>query len=105
MQLSLKTNKQDRSQTDLRSFFTPTQSARSSQSNWSSEKPESNSNSQQATAEMPVKEIISLLESDDEDLSVWNGADDDDDDALMSGKECLGNSCQESFHSRRPRGS
>ena len=103
MQLSLETNKQDRSQTDLRSFFTPTPSARLSQSNWSSEKLESNS--QQATAEMPVKEIISLLESDDEDLSVWNGADDDDDDALMSGKVCLGNSCQESFHSRRPRDS
>ena len=55
---------------------------------------------------MPVKEIISLLESDDGDLSVWNDADDDDDDdALMSGKVCLGNSCQELFDPRRPWGS
>ena len=91
MQLSLKTNKQDQSQTDLRSFFSPTPSvAKSSQSNWSAEKLESNS--QQVTAKMPIKNMASLLESDDENLSVWNGPDDDD-DTLMSGKVRQWNSC------------
>ena len=73
--------KQDQSQRDLRSFFTPTSSTL--QSNWSSKKNEQRSEKGKVIQnETTGVEPIPVLVIDDDDLSVW---DDVDDDTLMSG--------------------
>ena len=90
-QLSSKTSKQDHSQRDLRSFFTPAPSPSTSQlinvrhSPFGPQEESSVGRSvEHSTVRKSSIEVISVLDSgdDDDDMPVW---DDVEDDALMSG--------------------